>query len=465
MSVLPESDICSEFCAALKAYDVIPPKRLRTDGRLHRCDADGGSGKGDAAYLLWIGNKSAVGGYCNWRTGVDWIRWTPKSQPALTPAERAYFRTQCEEARRKAAEDKVQRQAAAKLEAAKLLDDATEVSADHSYLVKKGIGTHGLLAFNDHILVPMRDISGTVHNLQKIGPEGDKRFLFGGRVQGCFYLLGEFGPVICLVEGFATGATVREATGLAVAIAFNAGNLQAVALALARKGYRLIVCADDDRKTTHPIVNPGRTKALELVAMLKVKYPKAGHAVAFPAFGDTREDQETDFNDMAARTGNAAVKATIERAMAATPPTPPDGVWEDGANTDHARGDARAERKRNPLPYTLAKDLREDEDKEWMLEDWLGLDEISAFYGPPEAGKSTVVVDIGGHVAAGLEWNGRRVHRCGVLYCAVERGAITRRRLRAWIKENKGDARPTRDLRGLKPLIDKFSAPHPGRAK
>ena len=44
--------------------------------------------------------------------------------------------------------------------------------------------------------------------------------------------------VIC--EGFATGASIHEATGHAVAVAFNAGNLQAVAVAL-RKGRQTLL--------------------------------------------------------------------------------------------------------------------------------------------------------------------------------------------------------------------------------
>lgn len=309
-------DFKADFCAALEAHDIIPPDHLVVDGRLHRCDAAGRNGKGDAAYQLWIddGDRWATGGYNNWRNGGDWIKWTPEKQ-TLTKEERAAFRAQATKAARAAREYKQRLQIEAKNKAAKMLEEAIEVDADHPYLIKKGIEAHDLNAFNDQILVPMRDSEGVLHNLQLISPESDKRFLFGGRVVGCFHILGEPRPVMGLAEGLATAASIRDAiTDLPVAIAFNAGNLMAAGLALARKGHRLIICGDDDWKTTRP-PNPGRVKALELLEALKTQYPQAGHTLVFPRFGDDREDDETDFNDMAARYGNKEVRKIVERAI------------------------------------------------------------------------------------------------------------------------------------------------------
>jgi putative DNA primase/helicase len=98
---------------------------------------------------------------------------------------------------------------------------------------------------------------------------------------------------LCIAEGFATGATIHQATGYPVAVAFNAGNLEAVAKAMRQKlpGLSMIVCADDDAGTEG---NPGITKA-NLAALA------TGAKVAVPAFGDQRPDDASDFNDMAAR--------------------------------------------------------------------------------------------------------------------------------------------------------------------
>lgn len=63
-----------------------------------------------------------------------------------------------------------------------------------------------------------------------------------------------------LCEGLATASTLHQATGRAVAVAFNCGNLLAVARALRGKfpALRMIVCADNDFATQD---DPGVTHA------------------------------------------------------------------------------------------------------------------------------------------------------------------------------------------------------------
>ena len=81
-------------------------------------------------------------------------------------------------------------------------------------------------------------------------------------MQGCYFSIGRPNGTICVCEGFASGASIREATGHAVAVAFSAGNLTSVASALRMKftKAKIILCADNDRFT---VGNPGVTKARE----------------------------------------------------------------------------------------------------------------------------------------------------------------------------------------------------------
>jgi hypothetical protein len=60
--------------------------------------------------------------------------------------------------------------------------------------------------------VPIRDAAGELHSLQFIGASGTKRFLKGGRVVGLYFLIGVAGKVICIAEGYATGASIHAAT-------------------------------------------------------------------------------------------------------------------------------------------------------------------------------------------------------------------------------------------------------------
>src|SRR5947209_1669421 len=100
-------------------------------------------------------------------------------------------------------------------------------------------------------------------------------------------------------------------------------------------------------------------------------------------------------------------------------------VWED---MDGGGGPPKAA----SFPFVLAKDIAL-EPKQFLIDGFLGRHETSAWYGPPEAGKSIVILDAGAHVAAKLAYYGRAIIGGGpVLFVAAERGAISKRRVRAW---------------------------------
>src|SRR5207247_8290229 len=103
-----------------------------------------------------------------------------------------------------------------------------------------------------------------LHSLQFITPEkpaegSNKLYLAGGRAAGCYHAIGKPNGVLAVAEGYATAASIHQATGYAVAVAFDAGNLEPVAVALRAKypELRIVVCADDDYLTAG---NPGLTK-------------------------------------------------------------------------------------------------------------------------------------------------------------------------------------------------------------
>ena len=106
------------------------------------------------------------------------------------------------------------------------------------------------------------------------------------------------------------------------------------------------------------------------------------------------------------------------------PPWPEDQA---GDNTKTGMG---------PFEFTMAKDIKL-EPKDFLIDGFLGRHEITAWYGPPDAGKSTVKIDAACHVAAGMAYCGRKVKQGAVLYVAAERGAIVKRRIKAWCKEHR----------------------------
>jgi len=179
----------------------------------------------------------------------------------------------------------------------------------HSYLVRKGVQPHGIRCDGGTLLIPLRDTAGKLHSLQTITPDGEKRFK--GRMRGCYFPLGSKPQGFLIVcEGFAPGASIHAATGLPVAVAFNAGNLGLVAAAL-HKAYPalvLVLAADDDHLTPG---NPGITAARQ--AALAV-----GGFVVVPQFPAGRPPKATDFNDLATLAGLGAVRACFTEIEGAT---------------------------------------------------------------------------------------------------------------------------------------------------
>ncbi len=327
-----------QFRAALARRGIVPRDgRIIADGRIHRCDAEGRGGKGDAAYLLHLDGIPA-GGFENWRDGFGWENWRADLDRTLSPAEEAAHRFKLENARRERELEEVKRKAVARERALLVLAEAA-VCDSHPYTDRKGIQPHGARLQGDRLVLPLRDVDGTLHSVQFIGADGEKRYLTGGRKTGCYFDIGQPDGVLCVAEGFATGASIHEATGYAVAVAFDAGNLAAVTTELHKKhpDLRLIVCADDDYLTAG---NPGMSKASEAAASV-------GALLAVPDFGVDRPEQATDFNDLHQCAGLDAVRRCIEGARKPgepdeDPPQPDEGEEPDGAIPSTSEDEASA---------------------------------------------------------------------------------------------------------------------------
>ena len=291
-----------QFRDAIQSAGLIPPDVIEP-GKFHKFPGEGKDGRNTAAWCKLF--PDGMGGiYGDYSTGLS-DDWQAARDKPFSATERETFKRQVAEARKQAEADLKERQAEAAGKALSIWNAAKPAPADHPYLTRKAIKASGARLHNDALVVPMR-ADGEIFSLQFIGTEGEKRFLTGGRVAGSYFSIGKPDGVMCICEGYATGATIHEATGYAVAVAFNAGNLEPVALALRAKfpDLRLIICADDDAQTPG---NPGLSKA---TAAAK----SAGALLALPDFGTARPPMVSDFNDQAALHGLDAVRRTIANA-------------------------------------------------------------------------------------------------------------------------------------------------------
>jgi putative DNA primase/helicase len=92
--------------------------------------------------------------------------------------------------------------------------DAAAPAVSHPYLRHKAVQPHGCRVDGSHLLVPMRDAEGRLHNLQTIAPCGIKRFMPGGRVKGLYFAIGRPSGKLVICEGYATAATIQFPSGI-----------------------------------------------------------------------------------------------------------------------------------------------------------------------------------------------------------------------------------------------------------
>jgi len=387
----PQTNIEAQFGAALAAFDLNPPE-IVADGQRRRFDADDDKkGKKSAWYVLHADGVPA-GAFGNWKTGLS-EKWCGKSDQALTPIERTDYLAKIAKARQDAEFTRLQLEQEAAADCARIFAGALDATEDNPYCVRKGIKPYGLKEFKDKrtLLVPLRDAQGTICSLQFIYADGTKRFKSNGRVQGAYYSFGGK-PVdtVLVCEGFATGASLFAALGHPVAVAFNAGNLEAVALALRGKlpSVQIIVCADNDRFTAAGNVGVERATAAARAA---------GGWLVVPEF-ESDDGSPTDFNDLAQRQGAEALVNALSKAVQFDPP----------AAKPAKPVKPSSDRPATPAPSRVVK-IRCGADIKpqaitWLWPGWLPAGKLTILAGAAGTGKTTLALALAAVITAGGRW-------------------------------------------------------------
>lgn len=283
------AEIINAFRDAMHGAGITPPDRIEPDGALHRFHVEGDRAASlNGWYLLHLDGRAA-GAFGSWKTGA-FSKWSADIGRESN-ADREAFAALIAAARAKAqAERRAEHEARAN-EARREWSRTVAPDPAHPYLLAKGVQPHNLRLLGAWLIVPLFDAYGLLWNVQRILPDGTKRFR-PGRAGGLFSPIGDLtDPARLLIcEGWATGATLHEETGHPVLCAMNAGNLLPVATAArtAWSGAGLVICADNDR---HTAGNPGVTAA---TAAAKA----TGAKLIVPEFPEGAPG--TDFNDVAA---------------------------------------------------------------------------------------------------------------------------------------------------------------------
>jgi phage/plasmid primase-like uncharacterized protein len=325
-----------EFAEALSAFGLILKGAPSMDGRIHRVPVDGDRmGQKSGAYA---GHLDAYpGGYIeNFKAG-ERRNWRSAAPPDLLGAPDRARLLQEIAARRAERESQLQTIHADTVRLLQAhLAACTPAPDNHPYLTAKGVQPYGVLidrtgpleiaGGREHaqkwsamgaLIIPIRDIDSRLVGAQSIDAAGRKSFARGSRLAGGMHRLGTpNGEMIVIAEGYATGATIHEATDLPIVVAFNAGNLQAVALAVRGlyQDARIIVAGDNDHQKPRTFDADGRPKPNVGRFAAEQAAAAVGGFALLPTFAP--DDPGTDWNDLARSQGAPAFGQQWQTDMA-----------------------------------------------------------------------------------------------------------------------------------------------------
>ena len=326
-----------EFAEALREAGLELNGLPEMDGRLYRVRA-AGDGRGErSGWYVGHADGHPAGAFGDWRTGANRLWKSQRSVTALGAADRARLRAETAQ-RRLEREQQAEMQHEAAVDAiAAHLGMAVPATADHPYLASKGVGANGVFldltgslvlppgdpegqrwSARGALLIPVRDMDGALIGAQSVGPDGFKAFARGGRLNGGGHLLGDLSrrDMVLIAEGYATAATLHEATGLPVMVAFTAGNLKAVARGLHERwpDKRIVVAGDNDHRRERETVPDGRPKRNVGREKAEAAAAAVGGFALIPRFAP--DDAGSDWNDLAEK-GPNELQAQLQTGLAA----------------------------------------------------------------------------------------------------------------------------------------------------
>lgn len=364
------------------------------DGKYHRFKVNGDKSSKKSGWYKFYNDNLPAGRFGTWRGDV-WTNWHA-APPNREMSEDDWAAVRAAQARARLehdAEAERLHKAAAET-AAKIWAETTAADPAHGYLARKQVKPHGLHQTTDGRLVMAVYVGDTISSLQYIDKDGGKIFHSGGTTAGGYYAIpavDQRGKPIYIVEGFATGASVAEATGAAVIVALNAGNLPKVAKWAHDKQPLMdyVVVADNDESGV------GEKRAREAAELCN------GRVVMPPNVGQDANDYAVAGNDLAALL------------------------------TEHK-------------PWLIhGKDFyTQPAPLKWLIKDWVQENALMMCFGASGCGKTFFTLDLSLAIASYLdEWHGHKVRGGPVVYLAGEGQYGMRARVAAWVHEH-GDVEP-----------------------
>jgi phage/plasmid primase-like uncharacterized protein len=377
----------AQLIDAMRAAGLEPPDEILMDGKIHRFKSGtkGTPGIDKPGWYLVFGDGIPAGRFGCWRMGME-VTWRADVGRKLTEFEEMAHARRINESKvlREAAQERQHQIASETVEKIWLSGGAAH--PDHPYLKRKGIQTHGVRITGDgRLMVPLYDQDRKLSTLQYIDDQGGKLYHPGGQTGGKFWMIGSLDEpgTLFVAEGFATAATIYEATDRPCVVAYSASNLVPVTGTL-REMYGatqdIVIVADNDSSGV------GQRYAEQASA-------KFGARMVMPPI-------QGDANDYAQAGHNLSALLT-----------PPHDDWLIPADDFCSQ----------PSPIS------------WLVKKWIQSQALVMVHGPSGGGKTFVVLDWCLRMASGIEdWSGHKVRPGNVVYLAGEGHHGLRGRVAAW---------------------------------
>jgi putative DNA primase/helicase len=325
------TDPIEQFKEVIRSYGLIPPS-VFTPGKIHRIDRND-KPKGHKSGYCKLFNDGNGGIFGDFSRDIS-ETWQANRDKPFTSAEQEDFNRRVEESKRQAESEKKERAEQAAGQSV-VIWRKTRSCTTHGYCKKKRIepdparmqsaqaeecrgwfwtsGDGGLEELEGNLLLlPLYNIDGELRGLQAIDESGKKSLIKGLDKKGLFIpvtggkLPADYKGQLYIAEGFATAATIREATGTTTLASVDAGNIIHVARAWRRKCAlaEITICGDVDKSGI------GQKKANEAAMAV-------GGLVALPPFTNEElavDSPPSDWNDYAILHGTETVKQILTEA-------------------------------------------------------------------------------------------------------------------------------------------------------
>ena len=328
------TDVFNEFKNALNEAGLIIENEPIMDGKLHRVKTIGDKGRELSGAYVGFLNGHPAGFIQNFKTGFK-ENWKSSFSNLTNKNQEIEIKNIQEnnnalKAQREKELNEAYEKTALKLE--EEYNNAKWANQNHPYFKAKGLTKNYYLKQDKHgnILIPLKDINGKHWASQRIFQNGDKvigalrsteekqqNITYPAKKQGNFFLLGAKNlnsvKEVFVCEGFATAASVYEATKNPTIMGVDAGNLKIVIKNVKEKfpKMKITIAADNDiKKELNNAVNVGKKTAFD------IQQKNDNIKVVLPNFTNEEVNKGlSDFNDLMQSRGLEEVKKQIKEQL------------------------------------------------------------------------------------------------------------------------------------------------------